>query len=363
MVNVNVDMEMDMEMAMGNGKLRDSFGRALGYVRFSVTDRCNFRCRYCMPENGIGWVPHEKILSYEDILFLVGILQELGVEKVRFTGGEPLVRKGMLSFLQKARGSFPALRVALTTNGSTLARDASLLAHMGLSDINVSLDTLDPEKFAYMTRGGELWPVLEGIDTLISALARNEKNDVSPSLQPFVTQVKMNAVLIRGFNDDSIADLTQFAFQRGITLRFIEFMPVNPDTWSQDDFMPSSEILSRLPFISDVSEWREENSVGLSPSFPSGPARYCVNAVTGQRVGVISAVSQHFCASCNRLRFTATGEIQSCLFLGERISIFDVLRARDEENLRRLILQAAASKPKVGITSRQGRIDMHKIGG
>jgi cyclic pyranopterin phosphate synthase len=325
-----------------------------------------------MPESGVQWVPHEKILSYEDILFLLEILRKLGAKKVRFTGGEPLVRRGMVSFLQKVCGSFPALKVALTTNGSTLTRDAPFLAHLGLSDINVSLDTLDPEKFAFMTRGGELRPVLNGIDALIAALARKGRDDVS---LPSATQVKINAVSIRGFNDNSIAELARFAFQRGITLRFIEFMPMNPAIWSQDDFMPCSEILSRLPFVSDASEWKEKHdekydeipssshSSYSSQSSQSGPARYYVNAVTGQRVGVISAVSQHFCAFCNRLRFTAAGEIQSCLFCDERISVFDALKARDEERLRYLILQAAALKPQVGASSRRGQIDMYKIGG
>jgi cyclic pyranopterin phosphate synthase len=368
-----------------NGKsesetLKDAFGRELCYVRLSVTDRCNFRCRYCMPEEGVEWVPHEKILSYEDMLFLIEILRGLGVKKVRFTGGEPLVRRGMVSFLEKARTSFPELEIALTTNGSTLTRDAPFLASMGLSDINVSLDTLNPDKFAFMTRGGELRSVLDGIDALISALTARASTTRVSTVQVPATQVKVNAVSIRGFNDDSIADLTRFAFQRGITLRFIEFMPMNPALWSPDDFMPFSEIVSRLPFVWNASEWQEkfekekiekENEEGaeLSPSFLpslsslSGPARYYVNSVTGQRVGVISAVSQHFCASCNRLRCTAAGEIQSCLFRGDRVSVFDALRARDEENLRSLIRRAAALKPQVGMTSRLGRIDMHKIGG
>jgi cyclic pyranopterin phosphate synthase len=137
---------------------------------------------------------------------------------------------------------------------------------------------------------------------------------------------------------------------------------MNPAIWSQEGFVSYSEILSRLPFVSNASEWQEKNEL-LPSSFPSGPARYYVNAVTGQRVGVISAVSRHFCALCNRLRFTATGEIQSCLFYGGGISAFDALRARDEENLRDLILQAASLKPQVGVTSQHGRIDMYKIGG
>jgi len=169
-----------------------------------------------MPEQGVEWIPHDKILTYEEIFFLVGILCELGVKKIRFTGGEPFTRRGMIQFLEKTTASFPALQIALTTNGSTLTRYATPLAHMGLTSVNISLDTLDAEKFFAATRGAVLQPVLDGIDTLTSLVSRDK------------TKIKINAVMIRGFNDDDMAaQLTDYALKKGILLRFIEFMPLN----------------------------------------------------------------------------------------------------------------------------------------
>ncbi len=325
--------------------MKDLFGRELNYVRISVTDRCNYRCCYCMPREGVEWIPHGRIMSYEDIFFLVGVLWKLGVKKVRFTGGEPLVRKGMIPFLEKVRASFPELRVALTTNGSTLVKDASCLALMRLSGINVSLDTLEAEKFSAMTRGASLRNVLDGIEALLSAGAEN---------------VKMNAVLIRGFNDGEVGFLLDYARGKGIVLRFIEFMPLDQSVWSQKSFVPFQEVLTALP---DASDWREERTEAERETL-SGPARYYVHDGTGQRVGVISAVSQHFCMSCNRLRVTSVGEVRSCLFSNVQVSIREALRARDEAAVREKFFEAAALKPEVGMTlNRDEQRQMFKIGG
>ncbi|MCL2010301.1 MAG: radical SAM protein, partial [Synergistaceae bacterium] len=263
--------------------MKDFFGRELSYARISVTDRCNYRCRYCMPEDGIKWIPHDRILSYEEIFFLIGILCDLGVEKIRFTGGEPLIRKGMIRFLEKVAASFPGLRIALTTNGSTLAQYAPSLARMGLECVNVSLDTLDAEKFSVMTRGASLEPVLDGIDALTSLVSQTETE--------VKIKIKINSVLIRGFNDDSmIEQLADFAFKKGILLRFIEFMPFHSSLWSAEMFTPFPEALARLPGC--AGRWTKDQTGAESPA---GPARYYVNTATGQRIGVISAVSGHFC--------------------------------------------------------------------
>ncbi|MDR1873761.1 MAG: GTP 3',8-cyclase MoaA [Synergistaceae bacterium] len=327
--------------------LTDFFGRKLNYVRISVTDRCNYRCRYCMPKDGVEWIPHDRIMTYEDIFFLIRVLRELGVEKARFTGGEPLVRRGMVSFLSDVRASFPGLRVALTTNGSTLSLHAPELVRMGLSSINVSLDTLDAEKFAFMTRGASLGTVLGGLEALLDAGALSAGTDV-----------KMNAVLIRGFNDGEAGGLIDFARRLGIVLRFIEFMPLDRTLWSEESFIPFHEILTGLP---DASEWRPEAS---GPVAPAGPARYYVNGVTGQRIGVIAAVSEHFCASCNRLRVTSTGELRACLFSNEQVSIFGPLRARDEAALRERLFEAAVLKPEAGMgLNRNEERRMSMIGG
>jgi cyclic pyranopterin phosphate synthase len=300
-----------------------------------------------MPESGVERVPHEKIMTFEDVFFLIRVLRDLGVGKARFTGGEPLVRRGLVPFLSSLCASFPGLRVALTTNGSMLSACAPELVRMGLSSINVSLDTLDPEKFAAMTRGASLKGVLDGIDALLDAGA------LSAGMS-----VKMNVVLIRGFNDKDAGRLIDFAGERGILLRFIEFMPLDRSVWSGESFVPFREVLNALP---DASEWRSEAS---GPVEFAGPARYCVNGNTGQRIGVITAVSQHFCASCNRLRVTSTGEVRVCLFSNEQVSIFDALRARDEGALRERLFEAAVLKPEAGmLLNRDEERRMSLIGG
>ena len=336
--------------------MRDFFGRELSYVRISVTDRCDYRCRYCMPGEGVEWIPHDRILSYEEILFLTGILCGLGVKKIRFTGGEPLVRKGMIKFLEKVTASFPALQVALTTNGSTLTQDAPYLARIGLASVNISLDTLDAGKFTSMTRGAALKPVLDGIDSLTALVSHAQ------------TVIKMNTVLMRSFNDDGmIAQLTDFAFKNRILLRFIEFMPLTSNIWSTEMFMPFSEALVQLP--GGASNWAEDKT---GKNLSAGPARYYVSAVTGQRVGVITAVSQHFCESCNRLRVTSTGDVRPCLFNSGQISISEALRDRDEKKVRELLHEAANKKPESGAvrnkaehheTTQCDKTRMHRIGG
>jgi cyclic pyranopterin phosphate synthase len=297
-----------------------------------------------MPEDGVQWIPHERILSYEDIFFLLSKLADIGVKKVRFTGGEPLVRKGMVQFLEKVCHSFPQLSVALTTNGSYLTQYAEPLARMRLTSVNISLDTLDAARFAELTRGAALQPVLDGIDALTLALSRSGGKTV----------VKINAVLMRGFNDNMVVELAKFALEKNIILRFIEFMPLSLKLWSEDSFVPFQEALAKLPGFAPLQEAGEERQ--------AGPARYYANAVTGQRIGVISAVSRHFCASCNRLRVTSTGDVKPCLFAGERVSIAGAIRARDEEELKKRLAEAAAMKPQAGMT-RPEEGNMYAIGG
>jgi len=307
-----------------------------------------------MPGQGVEWIPHDRILTYEEIFFLVGVLCELGVKKIRFTGGEPLIRRGMIQFLEKATASFPALKIALTTNGSMLARDSTPLARMGLTSVNISLDTLDAEKFSSMTRGALLQPVLDGIDALTSLVSRDK------------TEIKINAVLMRDLNDDDmIEQLTDYAFQKGILLRFIEFMPLNSNLWSKEMFVPFSEVLARLAQLSGNSgQWTEDETKENSSS---GPARYYVNATTGQRIGVISAVSRHFCGSCNRLRVTSIGDVRPCLFNSAHVSIAEALKTRDEKKVRELLHEAAGMKPESGVACNKavccGDTRMHTIGG
>lgn len=312
-------------------RMKDSFGRILSYVRISVTDRCNLRCVYCMPPGGVPWIPHEQIMSYESILFLCGVLQDLGVQKIRFTGGEPFVRKGFVHFLGDVRKNFPSLKIALTTNGTSLAKWAKQVAGLRLESVNISLDTLDHGKFRAVTRGGDLQDVLRGIDAL------RETGQVP---------IKVNMVVMRDYNLEEVPSLTEFTREKGLLLRFIEFMPLDSDVWAPPSFVPAEEILSLLP--------GKEGWTPLPPDQGAknicGPARKYLSERRGQIIGVISAVSNHFCARCNRLRVTSRGIVRPCLFSEFGVSILEGLRKKDREWVTREILAAAEAKPDRGRT-------------
>ena len=310
--------------------ITDPFGRVLDYVRISVTDRCNFRCTYCMPPGGIPWIPHDEIMSYEDILFLCGVLAALDVRKVRFTGGEPFVRKGFVPFLAEVRASFPGLRVAVTTNGTFLGEWAKVLSSLGLDSVNVSLDTLDTGKFARGTGGGDLRRVLDGIEALRSSGG---------------VPMKVNTVVMRDFNREEIPELTAFSGNAGLLHRFIEFMPLDGKVWSRERFVSAEEILSLFP---GPFPWVPEMLASARSEAP-GPARYFINP-SGQRVGIISAVSDHFCGRCNRLRISSTGTVRPCLFGNFGVSVIEGLRSRDGDLVRKGIQEAVSGKPREGGT-------------
>lgn len=323
-------------------KLTDSLGRKINYVRISLTDRCNFRCRYCMPEEGVQWLSHDEILTYEELLVLTGVLREMGIEKVRFTGGEPLVRKGLLDFLAQVRQNTPDLRISLTTNGALLEELSGKIVELGLSGINVSLDTVDEEKFRFITRCGELHKVMRGLQAI-----RRQDPDLS---------IKINTVLIRGFNDSEVPQLLETAKEIGAVLRLIEFMPLDGDIWSRDRFISSDEILANL---SSDNEWIEVPQRDHS----AGPARYFRNAATGQKIGIIAAVSHHFCPTCNRLRITATGEIMPCLFSRQGLDLRSPLRAGDIPRVREIIRLGVETKPRCWMDIASGQNHMSQIGG
>ncbi len=258
--------------------LMGSFNRKLDYVRISITDRCNYRCQYCMPEEGINCLGHDEILTYEEILDLCRLLQGMGVRKVRLTGGEPMVRKGLIDFLKRLVGELPTLHVALTTNGSFLLASADELSKIPLSGLNVSLDSMNPDRFRTLTRLGSLEDVLAGIRAIRSRSS---------------LPIKINTVLIRGFNDGEIPDLLVFAKSCGAVLRLIEFMPWTTPSGAGIDS-------SRRMRFSIACRTRRTGSrrsqQARSESWRSeGPARYLVHAQTGQRLGIIAAVSHHFC--------------------------------------------------------------------
>ncbi len=327
--------------------LKGSFNRRLDYVRISITDRCNYRCRYCMPEDGISWLGHDEILRYEEILALCRLLHEMGVRKVRLTGGEPMVRKGLTDFLRLLVGEIPSLHVALTTNGSFLLQSAEDLSKIPLCGLNVSLDSMDPGKFRSLTRLGSLEEVLQGI------IAFRSRSRIP---------IKINTVLMRGFNEEEVPALLEFARSCDAVLRLIEFMPLDDSVWTRDRFISADEIVAGLP---DADKWIPDVFGKKNPNHgvPQGPARTLVHTGTGQRLGIIAVVSHHFCETCNRLRITASGELRSCLFSEKGVSLMEPLRRGDLETVRELILAEAGRKPKCWRDAAASSRHMSRIGG
>lgn len=326
--------------------MKDSFGRTIEYLRISVTDRCNLRCRYCMPEDGVEPLAHAAILSYEELLRIAAAAVRLGVRKVRVTGGEPLVRRGIVDFIRSLRSLSPTLELTLTTNGIRLAEMAEGLHAAGLQRVNVSLDTLRPERFRAITRR-------DGLAEVLAGLAEAERVGLFP--------LKLNMVPIRGVNADEVADFVRLTRDREWQVRFIEYMPVSSGLdYPAEDRVPSEEIIEQLTALGA----REE----MAPVGAAGPARMFRIAGYAGLVGVIPAVSQHFCAACNRLRLTADGRIRPCLFSTDEIDVRAALRAgAPDDELERLLLIAACGKP---VGHRIGQDDfthasrrMHGIGG
>lgn len=319
----------------------DVYGRLLNYVRISVTDRCNMRCIYCMPPEGVNLVAHEDILRYEEILQLCHVFKELGLKKIRFTGGEPLVRKGIGLFLIEAREQFPDMEIALTTNGLLLTNHLEELVKSNINSLNVSLDTLNSQKFFNLTK----------IDGLNLAL-----DGIRQSLSHGIENIKLNTVLIKGFNDKEVPELLSFSKKEGVLLRFIEFMPLNDNLWSDKRFISASEITS---ILKKYGEW---DKIEKKSPF-DGPAKYYKNRETGQKVGIISAVSDHFCKSCNRLRVSATGYLKNCLFSDQDLPLRHLLDNKDNEALKNAILSYIKLKPECWKDIRKGDSNMSSIGG
>ena len=281
--------------------LIDTFGRVHRDLRISVTDRCNFRCTYCMPEEGMQWLPREDILTFEEIERLARLLVERhGIESIRLTGGEPTVRAHLPVLVEKL-AKLP-VDLALTTNGATLRLVAHDLAAAGLTRINVSLDTFDRDRFRAITRRDELHKVLDGIDAALEA-----------GLRP----VKVNAVMMRGVNDDELLDFAQFGRDKGVVVRFIEFMPLDADqTWSNGAVVTAAEIVERIGAVYPLEP--------LAPS--SAPAaRYRYRDGAGE-IGIVASVTQAFCGTCDRVRLTAEGKFRNCLFALDESDVRTLLR-------------------------------------
>ena len=306
-------------------RLVDSFGRAITYVRLSVTDRCNFRCVYCMAEK-MRFLPHAEVLRLEELDRLCAIFVGLGVKKIRLTGGEPLVRRGVMSLfhsLSRRLRSRELDELTLTTNGSQLARYADALAACGVARVNVSLDTLDAAKFAAISRRGALADVLAGVETADRAGLK----------------VKINAVAQKGLTEASAGSLIRWAHGRGYDLTFIEVMPLGDveGEWSQR-FLSLAELRAHLA-----------ERLTLAPTFyrSGGPARYWRVEETGGRVGFITPMTHSFCDSCNRVRITCSGRMYLCLGAETAVDLGGVLRQSDDDGkVAVAIREAVAQKPK-----------------
>ena len=305
--------------------LIDGFGREISYLRISVTDRCDFRCVYCMAED-MQFLPRARILTLEEILRVASTFVSLGVSKIRLTGGEPLVRQN-LPWLVERIAALPGLReLALTTNGSQLARLAAPLKSAGLSRINISLDSLDPERFRNITRTGRLQDVLAGIDAAQAAGFR---------------RIKLNSVILRGRNDDEVLPLVAFCRERDLDLAFIEEMPLGhiDEHDRAATFVSSEEIRRRIG---------ERYQLLSAADDTGGPSRYYRMPDSKIRVGFISPHSHNFCASCNRVRVTAEGRLLLCLGNEHSVDLRDILRANpdDDAPLRQAVLEALPRKPE-----------------
>ena len=307
--------------------LIDPFARAITYLRVSVTDRCDFRCVYCMAEN-MTFLPKKELLTLEELDRMCSTFIGLGVEKLRITGGEPLVRRGIMEFfnsMSRHLDSGALKELTLTTNGSQLERFATDLYAAGVRRINVSLDTLDEEKFARVTRWGRLPQVLRGLDAAQAAGLR----------------VKLNAVALRGFNEDELLTLTQFCAARDMDLTWIEVMPMG-DLGNED------RIGQYWP-LSDLRETLAQHYTLIDLAHRTGgPARYVQLAETGQQIGFITPLTHNFCESCNRVRMTCTGELYMCLGQEDRADLRAPLRASPDSDapLIEAITAAIGRKPK-----------------
>jgi cyclic pyranopterin phosphate synthase len=312
--------------------LVDPRGRPVTYLRISVTDRCNLRCGYCMPREGVSSIPHADILRYEEILAVVRASRSLGFDRFRVTGGEPLVRKGVLWLLERLAAE--GAPVSLTTNGILLARFARDLAGAGLRRINIGLDTLRGDRFQRITGTDGLAIVLRGI-----AEARAEG----------IAPLKVNVVVMRGVNDDEVRDFIDWGRREHLDVRFIEFMPVH----GEDMFV------SLAPFIKSVERSGELQPAAVEGGGPARSFRYRDGAGT---VGFITPRTEPFCAGCNRLRLTADGTLLPCLFSREGIPLRDALRSGGD--IAALIWDAVRAKPEEhGLKMRLHRYGMHALGG
>lgn len=315
----------------------DGFGREITYMRLSVTELCNLRCRYCMPEDGVCMKCHEEMLTEDEMIQAVETAASLGIKKLRLTGGEPLVKKNILSICRRTAAVKGIQEVCLTTNGTLLPEMAKELKDAGVKRLNISLDTLNPEKYAYITRRGTLEKAIRGIET---------------ALEVGFDRIKINVVLIGGFNDDEIPALAELTRKYPIDVRFIEMMPMyDSGDFGAASYLPGTAVLEALPELKEVPH-------------DGGVARlYHLPGAQGD-IGLINPVSSHFCGTCNRIRLTADGKLKPCLHSDQEYSI----KGLNPADMREMMVQAIMAKPachaplSMEERSQAGR-NMNQIGG
>ncbi|MBR0600352.1 GTP 3',8-cyclase MoaA [Sinanaerobacter chloroacetimidivorans] len=318
--------------------MKDSFGREISYMRISVTDRCNLRCKYCMPEEGVENLGHDKILTFEEITRIVKASVELGITKFRLTGGEPLARRGIVDLVDRLATIEGVKELTMTTNGILLGEFAHDLKKAGLNRVNISLDTLQYEKYEEITRGGNLDDVFAGIQA---------------ALEEGLTPVKLNVVAISGFNDDEILDFVQLTCNHPLDIRFIELMPIgHAAAENHEQFLSSQEIKKKLPC--------------LIPQEQNGVAEYYRYPEALGKIGFISPMSCHFCNDCNKIRLTADGKLKPCLHTNQEFDLHKALKTDDDEMLKEAIKEAILGKEDRHHLNEGAdpiQRDMNKIGG
>jgi len=313
----------------------DEFGREIQYLRISVTERCNLRCRYCMPAEGICKKRHEDMLTEEELIRAVEAAASLGITKLRITGGEPLIKKNILSICRRAAAVEGIREVCLTTNGLLLPELAKPLREAGVSRVNLSLDTLDPKKYAHITRVGQLEQALRGLEA---------------ALEAGFEKIKLNTVLIGGFNEDEVPELAALTCRYPVDLRFIELMPMVDGAFGSDAFVSCGRVLEQLPQLQPAG------SEGVAVNYRLPDAQGCV--------GLIRPVSAHFCGTCNRLRLTADGKLKPCLHSPEEISVKGADYETMVQQFRRAILEKPICHGELSAASRsQAGRNMNQIGG
>ena len=311
-----------MTAATHEAPLRDQHGRSIEYLRISVTDRCNFRCVYCMPERGLEWLPKAEILSYEEIVALVAQLAPLGLRRLRITGGEPTIRPGLTTLIRQLKAIEGIEDIALSTNGVKLPQMGAELRAAGLDRVNLSVDSLRPDRIAAIARRDL------GFDPVVA---------IEAALAAGLDPVKVNMVVMRGVNDDEVIDVARLTIDRAVHVRFIELMPVGEMAHLTDEhIVPSAEVLARVATLGALTG-------AEGPARGNGPAVYHRIAGAAGTVGVITPMTHTYCGSCNRVRLTADGRLRTCLYGDHEVNLRDPLRRG--EPLAPLFRQALAEKP------------------